>query len=820
MDMFQPGPVTPRIQHMRDLIRNRVIRSDAERAVILTEAYQKYENVVPVIKRPLAMYEYCKKKKIRVEDFEVIVGNRGEHFLGSTTMMEWMGINTSAYTNDPSVPGSWLIKEDGLYHSPESDLVKMSISPEDVEKLNSLADYWDKHAYTKLADAWQPDGYEEFARLGIAKNSPGRPLITGTSGHLSPGYKKIINTGIGAIRKQAQDWIDENNGNLMGDKPRKYMFYKSAVITCDAFSLLIRRYGEECRKKAETCEDEERKIELFRMADSLIWISENPARTFWEALQMTVLYQLYIFSEALFPGPAFGRLDQYTWPFLKADLEAGRIDMNQAQEYLDAFCLKAACYYAGGSGRLIEIVGAGNTYQHVTIGGVDPKTGEDATNPVTYMVLDTLRRLHLHDPTTSLRVNKNTPVELWNRAFETTKVCGGLPLLQNDDVITPGLMKELDFTLEDARDYAIIGCQEIVGSGNDYAAANGVSPPYAAMHHSVVLDMAINNGINPINKQQSVVQSGYLYEMKSIDEVKEAYRKMIEYYTKLQVSVDNYIEYIIQYNAPIAGLSISMDGCMEKGMDATWGGCKYNSYGGTASGLATIADSLTAIRYMVFDKKLCSARELLDAVLANWEGYEDLRQQIINKVPHFGNADSYADEMMTWVIDTYYNTCRQCYSERAKVYKAGLYSAADHVAQGYTTWATPDGRKTGEPIADAASPVQGRDRNGPTAVCLSEVCYDHGKFMDGVCVNLKIHPTAINNEEGMEKLRMMTQTYFNQGGLEIQYNFVDEQTMRAAQANPHDYHDLVVRIAGFSAYFVELGLDNQNDLISRTENRL
>ncbi len=818
--MHKSRPVTGRIRHMRELIRDRVIRNDAERAVIMTEASKKYEHVVPVIKKPLAMYEYCKKKKVRVEDFEVIVGNRGEHFLGNTALVEWDGVQISAYSNDPSQPGAWLIKEDGLYHSPEEDPVRMTISPEDVEKLNSVAGYWKEHMYTRIADAWQPDGYDELCRLNVSKNVPGSPLIMMQSGHLSPGYKKIINTGFKVIRKQAQDWIEEHNGNLMGEDTRKYLFYKSTVITCDAAALLIRRYGEECHKKAETCEDEGRKKELRRMGDGLVWISENPARTFWEALQLTVLYQLYLYSETFFPGPAYGRIDQYTWPFLKADLDAGRIDMDQAQEYLDAFFLKANCYYGGGRGKLAETIGVGNTYQHTTIGGVDPETGEDATNPVTYMVLDSISRLRLHDPTISLRINKNTPEDLWDLAIRTSMICGGLPLFQNDDVIIPGLMKELGFTLEDARDYCIIGCQEIVGSGNDYAAANGVSPPYASIHHGVVFDMAINNGINPFNNEQCSIHTGYLYEMESIEDVKKAYRRLLEYVMKLQVSFDNYIEYIIQYNAPEAGLSISMDGCMEKGMDATWGGCKYNSYGGTGTGLATIADSLTAIRYMVFDKKLCTARELLGAVIANWKGHEDLRQRILNEVPHFGNADPYADEMMTWVINTYYEVCKQCHSERAKVYKAGLYSAADHVCQGYTTWATPDGRIAGEPIADAASPAQGRDRNGPTAVCLSECCYDHGKFMDGVCVNLKIHPTALRNEEGIAKLRMMTQTYFKKGGAEIQYNIIDSNTMRAAQADPSKYRDLVVRIAGFSAYFIELGLDNQNDLISRTDNML
>lgn len=818
--MYPSRPVTPRIQLMRELIRDRVIRNDAERTLIMTEAFKKYEQVVPVIKKPLSILEYCKRKKIRVEDFEVIVANRGEHFLGSTFLPEWTGVTTEMYSNNPSRPGAWLIGEDGLYHNPDDEMVKMTISPEDVKKLESVADYWNERTYTKIADAWQPDGYDELCRLHVCKSVPGAPLIMMQSGHLSPGYKKLIQRGIGSIRKEAQDWIDTHHGNLMGEDTKKYLFYKSAVIACDALSILIKRYGEECCRQAETCENEQRRKELLWMGEGLTWISENPARTFWEALQLTILYQLYLYSETLFPGPAFGRLDQYTWPLLKADLEAGRINMDQAQEYLDAFFLKANCFYGGGFGKLVTIIGVGNTYQHTTIGGVDPQTGKDASNPVTYMVLDSIARLRVHDPTISLRINKDTPSDLWDLALRTSMVCGGLPLFQNDDVIIPGLIRELGFTLEDARDYCIIGCQEIVGAGNDYAAANGVSPPYASIHHSVVLDMAINNGINPFNKEQCSIRTGYLYEMKSIEDVKNAYRRILEYVLKMQVSVDNYVEYIIQYHAPEAGLSISMDGCMEKGMDATWGGCKYNSYGGTATGLATVADSLTAIRYMVFDKKLCSAKEMLDAVVANWEGYEDLRQRVLHEVPHFGNADPYADEMMKWVIDTYYGVCRKCHSERAKIYKSGLYSAADHVGQGYTTWATPDGRKAGEPIADAASPAQGRDLNGPTAVCLSEVCYDHSKFMDGVCVNLKIHPTAVRNEEGLGKLRMLTQTYFKQGGLEIQYNIIAGDTMRAAQKDPRTYRDLVVRIAGFSAYFVELGTDNQNDLISRTENML
>ena len=267
-------------------------------------------------------------------------------------------------------------------------------------------------------------------------------------------------------------------------------------------------------------------------------------------------------------------------------------------------------------------------------------------------------------------------------------------------------------------------------------------------------------------------------------------------------------------------LSISMEGCMESGVDIVCGGAKYNSYGSTAVGLATVADSLTAIRYLCFDNKLVSTRELYDAFMANWKGYEDLQKLVRGKVPHYGNADPYADEQMAWVVNAYREICAECYSRRSRIFKGGMYSAASHVAQGYTTWATPDGRKAGEPIADAASPAQGRDTNGPTCVLSSALCFDQGRFMNGLALNIRIHPSALSNEDGIDKLRTLTQAYMDNGGMEVQYNIVSADTMRAAQADPETYRDLVVRIAGYSAYFVELSRDCQNDLIRRTENRL
>jgi formate C-acetyltransferase len=802
---------------MHQLIRDRVIRTDAERALITTESSKRNEHVVPIIKRARIAYDVCSKITVRVEDFEIIVGNKGKSFLGSGFNPEWSG---EGWIPAMVENGLWTLRDDGLYHNPDGEELKLTISPEDVEALLSIRDYWKGRTVTSTADAWQPDGYDELCRLNVCTNVPGAPLMMMTAGHLTPGFQKIIHTGYASIRKQAQNWLDAHRNNLMGEDVDKCMFYTAATTMCDAATILGKRYGQACFGKAAACKDSARKAELMKMGNGLMWISENPARTFWEACQAAMLYQLFLAWETGYPANSFGRFDQYTWPFLKADLDAGRMTLDEAQEIVDAFFLKANCFYGAAPPSIAIITGIGNTYQHTTIGGVDPDTGEDATNPVTYMVLETIGRLGLHDPTISLRINKHTPNELWDCALETTKRVGGLPLFQNDEVIIPGMMRELGFELKDARNYAVIGCQEITGSGNDYPAANGISPPHASVHYGVVLGMAINDGVNRFNGEKCSIRTGYLYEMKSLEEVKAAFKAIARYIVKAQVSINNYTEYLTAYHAPLVGLSISMEGCMESGKDCTWGGCKYNSYGGTATGLATIADSLATIQYMIFDKKLCTARELYDAVMADWEGYEPLRQRVLNEVPHYGNNDPYADEQMKWVCDTYYEICRECYSTRTRHFKAGLYSASDHVFQGYHTWATPDGRKTGEPMADATSPAQGRDRNGPTAVFTSARCYDHSKFMDGLALNIRIHPSALSREDGVAKLRDLTKTYLESGGMEVQYNVISSETLRAAQKDPDSYRNLVVRIAGYSAYFIELNTDCQNDIIRRTENAI
>ena len=815
--MYNFRPVTERMHEMKRCVRERIFHIDSECCRIITEANKKYESVIPVIRNALLFKAMCEEMTTRVEPHEVLVSNNTRFFCGPRLDPRWGGGMMYVMLADQGV---WKLGEDGLYHNPDTDELRFVMDPEDCEALREMGKYWKGRTVGEMAAAWQPEGFDEICRLGVRSFGEGMPLVMMPAGHSTPGYKKLLTRGYASIRDEARSWMDAHRNDLMGDDVNKYMFYQSVEIVCEGAITMLKRYGQACLDAAAECTDPERKAELEGMSEDLMWISENPVKTFRQACQATLLYVKMLTMSGMTDIGSFGRFDQYTWPYLEKDLEEGRLTMDQAQEITDCFFMKINNFYNGGVGPLTAIIGIGNTYLHTTIGGIDPDTGEDATNPVTFMTLESVGRLTLHDPTISLRVSSKTPDELWNLAFEVNRLVGGLPLFQNDDVIVPSIVKELGFTLRDARDYALIGCQEITGSGNDYAAGNGTNPPEAYTYYSAILDMAMYDGMNPYNHEQCCIHTGYLYEMESIEELQEAWKKLATYVLRAQVSVENYVEEIFMHYDTHPILSITMEGCMETGVDVVCGGAKYNSYGCTAVGLATVADSLTAIKYLCFDKKTVTTREFYDAVMANWEGHEDLRQIVRNQVPHYGNADPYADEMMAWVVSTYREMCEGCYSRRSRIFKGGMYGAADHVAQGYTTWATPDGRFAGEPIADAASPAQGRDTNGPTSVLNSALAFDHTRFMNGMALNIRIHPSALQREDGVDKLRSMTKAFMEDGGMEVQYNIVSADTMRAAQEDPDAYNELVVRIAGFSAYFVELNQDCQNDLISRTENML
>lgn len=803
--MYEFSPVTDRVARLKERYRNSPFTLDSERALIVTESYGRNRHAPAAIRKAQSLYDVCEKMTVRVEDDELIVGNIGKYYKGTTMWPENDGM-------------AWLYDEleSGVFDAREFQDEPMVFPEQERELLYTIRDFWRENCFTALMDAAMPEGYLTLADAGVCMVFPAGNGQMPT-GHLSPNYRKVIEQGFGAVRKEAQENLDALQGRIRGADAEKYYFYRSIVIVCDAYILLTRRYAAACREKAASEKNERRKTELLRMSESLEWLATNPARTFYEAVQATFLYQTYLYLDGNFQGLSFGRFDQYTYPCLEAELDAGTITMAQAQEIVDCFWLKVGGLFGARVVLVCRVTGAYSTFQHLTLGGVD-RDGNDASNPVTFMALEAPARLQLHEPPVSLRVGRNTPDRLFECAFESSRRAGGIPCFQNEDLIINALVEGKHYSLQDARDFCIIGCQEIGGSGNDYPATGGVHS-LADVNFANVLLLAINNGINPLNRKKCAPETGFLYEMETFDDVLTAVRTQMYYFVDWLLTLNNCSEYVSMKERPVPALSAMLEGCMESGRDCVNGGAKYNSFGVPGTGTATIGESLIAIRYMCYDAKICTRRQLYDAVVANWQGHEELRQEILNMPHHYGNNDPYADAMVKWAIDTFAAAVSRGYSGRGR-FRPGLFTASSHVYAGSRAWATPDGRMAGESLSDCISPKQGTDVNGPTAVLSSACCFDHKQFTNGLALNMRFAPVTLSGDDSMAKMKSLLQTYFDMGGMEVQYNIVSSETLRAAQEDPESFKNLVVRVAGFSAYFVELHRSLQNDIIARTENRL
>jgi formate C-acetyltransferase len=770
-----------------------------ERLRLITEFYRENEDEPVILKRAKFLRHLCESCTVLVEDDDLIVGNLSTTYRGSTVFPEF-GVD-------------WLFDElrDGTFESRDHTEEGHRISQEAKTYILSTEGYWKKRSLSARMAKAAPEGLWDTAGTHVMMYGSPR-MSTGPTGHFCSNYDKVLVRGFGDVRREAVEKKAALEGRIQGDAAERYLFYSAVIQVCDAAILLSKRYAAACRAKAATAPSADRRAELLGMADSLDGILEKPCATFHDAVQAVYFYQLLLALDGQLHGLTIGRLDQYLWKFLEADLAAGRTTPERAQEVLDCFFLKLADFVKLWSKMSARNAGGYTAGQHITLGG-QTKEGTDATNPVSFMMLQAMGRLVLHIPL-SMRVHAGTPDELWEASVAVTERCGGIPCLENDEIIIPTLT-ERGLSLEDARNYCIIGCVEPAGTGCEWPACGG-SGRESYFNLVNVLVLAINNGVNPLTGARGGPETGYLYEMKSFEEVKEAYVKQLHFFLGWHVTMTNVYETVSAELMPLPIVSAMMDGCMEKGRDVTRGGAKYNSTGVSGIGVANVADSLAAIKLLVFDTKKYTARELYDAQCANWKGYERLRQEILQSVPHYGNDDPYTDDLARWATDEYANFVNACTSARG-AYRAGLYPVTANIMFGLQTPATLDGRMSGQALADGISPCQGLDRNGPTAVLKSVAALDHSKYGNGNLLNMKFHPKTTEGKDGWRKLSSLFRAFFEMGGMQVQYNVVSSDILRAAQKNPEEYKNLVVRIAGFSAYFVELYKDLQDDLIRRSE---
>ena len=803
--MYQLQPIAPRVARMRKRYRTTQPKLCTARFRIVTDFYRENPQITGILKKAKCFETLCQKMPIQINEDEVIVGSVATTYRGSAMYPEY-GMH-------------WFVEDYNNGLVPNRSLDPYIIDEEDIQYILSCADFWAKNSLSAKVDAYLPEGYRCCVGNGVTTFGGEHNCAT-PIGHFCAGYEKIMHTGFRAVQQEAQEKMAELEGVAFDDSIDKYHFYRAVSIVAGAMCTLAQRYAAECLHQAEGDVSAERRQELLDMADSLGWIMEHPCRTFQDAVQSMYLYHIALCLDGNMHGLSLGRVDQYLAPYYEADIAAGRTTPERAQEVLDLFFLKLAELNKFWATALTHAIAGYTSGCLMTLGGVD-KEGKDATNAVTYMMLQSAGRLVLHDPPLALRVHKNTPAQLWQAALETTSRAGGVPTFQNDEVIIPSLVDNRGMTLEDARNYSIIGCVEPAGTGNSWPECCGTGGEgYWNMANAFLL--AINNGVNPMSCRGELegprtgAATGYLYDMENFEDVLKAVEKQFAYFINWQVTLTNSFEYVAAREMPLPLASATIDGCMQSGRDVMQGGSKYNSTGFPGVGVGTVADCLTALKYMVYDKKKLTPREFYDVLRSDWKDREDLRQYVLNEVPHYGNGDPYADEMATWVSDTFARLVTATTSPRGCV-APGLYPITFHVVFGKETAATPDGRKAGDPLSDGISPVQSLDKNGPTGIMSSASRLHQVEFSNGTLHNMKFHPTVLNSDEGREKLLTLIRTYFDLGGMQLQFNIVSAELLRHAQAHPEEHQDLVIRIAGFSAYFVEVYKECQDEIIKRTE---
>lgn len=794
--------ITERVHRLREKYLATPPAVDAERAVIITRSYQETEGEPMIMRRAKAMKKLLNEMTIWIADDELIVGNQAKVARSAPVF--------------PEFSYDWIIEEiEEMDNEPfeEGTVDRFLIDEETKKTLRGLYEYWKGKKVNDLVLNMLPEESKKaIVTSGVFTFGFPEVAIAGV-GHYCPNYKTILEKGFSGVKKDALKQLEQLGLPRDGRDIEKYHFWNAIIMVCDAVADFAKRYANLARELADKETNKTRKIELLQIASNCDWVPENPARTFWEACQSFWFLQLVLQLESSGHSISPGRFDQYMYPYYQKDIAAGNITKDGAQELIECLWIKLAEINKIRPFGLTKGSAGYPVFQNVCVGG-QTRDGRDATNELSYMCLDATMNVKLHQPSISVRIWNGTPDELWYKAIQVTKQGLGMPAFFNDEVIIPALLNR-GRELEDARDYAIVGCVEPACQGNEYGWTGGTGDaPFFSL--PACLELAINDGVNMLTGAKAGPATGDLASFSSFDEVKEAYVKQLQYFVDHFAVITNVVDLAHMQLVPLPVLSCAMEPCVEKGVDVSAGGAKYNSTGTAGVGVSNVADALSTIKKFVFDEKKYSGAELLSALRSNWEGQEALRNEIITSAPSYGNNDAYVDDLARWAAGVYCKLTEECSGPRGP-YSPGLYPVAHHILLGYWRAASLDGRRAGEPLADGISPVHGKDKNGPTAVLNSAAALDHLICSNGTLLNLKFHPTAVEGDSGTRNLISAIKTFFDNKGMHLQFNVVSSKTLRDAQKNPDKYRGLVVRVAGYSALFVGLDPAIQEDIIERTE---
>jgi formate C-acetyltransferase len=774
-----------------------------ERARIYTQVYRDHAELPVVKRRSMALRRTLQEMTIYIEPDDIIVGNHSSR--------------PKAAPIFPEYAVGWIIAEIDDIDKREAEAYQAT--PEIKAELKEICAFWKGKTLQERCHALMTPEMEEIHQTKIIKAEGN---MTSGDGHVAANLRRILELGIGGYGKLVEEALAKVDCSVYEDL-KKYHLYQAMLESLAGFSSYISRFVELATRMAETEADPGRKAELETIGATCAAIVNDPPTTFREALQLCYFIQVVLQIESNGHSMSFGRLDQYLGPFYDRDLVSGVIDRETAKELLSATWLKLTTIKKVRSSSHTRSSAGGPLYQNVTIGGVD-REGHDAVNPMSYLILESVGDMKLTQPNLSVRYHKNMTSEFMAAVIAVIEKGFGMPAFNNDEVVIPGMLR-LGVSLEDARDYSAIGCVEVAVPGKWGYRTTGMS----FLNFMRVFMATLYDGRDPETGKAFLPGTGRLEDFKSFDELMQAWKRQVQFYARASVAIDVAVDTGLEELVPDVLCSTFTDDCIGRGKHIKEGGALYDWVSGLQVGIANLGNSLAAIKKFVFDEKAVDPKALLHALETDFAGPdgEALRLRLLNSAPKFGNGNDEVDRLVveaygyfTEEIEKHHNT-RYGRGPIGGGYYPGTSSISANVPAGSEVGATPDGRHARTPLAEGCSPSGGTDVLGPTAVFNSIAKLPAERIFGGILLNQKLSPSVIAKKEDKLKLENLLRTFFDDlKGWHVQYNIVSRDTLIAAKKDPERYRDLVVRVAGYSAYFRDLPQDTQDDIIARTEHTL
>lgn len=791
----------PRVNALRQRFLDRSYDVDVDRLRLVTEAYKEHED--------------CPRKIQAAYAFENVLANIPLYVYDDDLILGEIAAPAKAAPIYPEFSVNWLIDE--VLHFPFEERANDQFyirNDEDRKEIVELARYWEGKTVDDLINSRLTKDQLKGSEAGEKVYVTNDYHYAGV-GHIAVDYGMLMKYGYNGLQEKAKAGLANLNKDD-ADYEERHDFYTAMIMMLDSVKKYIKRYAKLAEEKAEETADCKRKQELLTMAANCHQLAGGVPQTFWQAVQLFNFATTLIQIEGNGHSISYGRMDQWLDPFYEADMKNGTITKEFALELIeDEYVKMNNPTKLKDKSTVVVRNGRGFGGESLVVGGVD-KEGNDATNDLTMLMIEASAHTRMMNPWLCVRMHENTPYELKVKTIECIRAGFGHPKIFNDGPAIQAMLNK-GCTLEEARDYTVVGCVEpsLAGKENGWHGAGYINS-------EKIVELALNHGHLLNSDTQLSPDNGGLDTYQTFNEILTAVDKQFAYWCEQIRGSNDVIDVAHRERKPLPYISSLLEECIERGKCITEGGAKYNGTSPQAAGIATCADILATIKQLQFDEKKITGTELLQAVKDNWEGHDKLYALVnSSKVHHYGNDDDYVDELFKFVYESFCKNLNVGVNPRGGTYNPGVYTVNANVGLGLATNASIDGRKVGEPLSDNMGPVHTKggshDVSGPTALVNSVAKVDHSLATNGTLLNIRFPEEAVSGIEGRDNLISFVDEYISKNAMHVQFNIMSADKMRAAQKNPENYKDMLVRVAGYSAYFVELGKPLQDDLIDRTE---